>query len=132
MPQWPSWFGQFCPRTRRIGSRDGRWQADPVAQGGDAQPVAVRVFEGALAPSEPFFIDANRELLRHGIYVVDIEVDQGVRPSVAVVLRQVKPGMPTCYGDEGGKARLELMLPLFDEPEPPIPCDSPCCVAKAR
>lgn len=83
------------------------------AQGGDAQPVAVRVFEGALAPSEPFFIDGNRELLRHGIYVVDIEVDQGVRPSVALVLRQVKPGMPTCYGDERGKAGLELMLPLF-------------------
>jgi hypothetical protein len=30
-------------------------------------------------------------------------VDQGVRPSVALVLRQVKPGIPTCHGDEPGK-----------------------------
>jgi hypothetical protein len=76
-------------------------------------------------PGEPFLIDGNPELVGHGIDVLDIEVDQGVRPSVALVLREVKPGMPACHGHEPGKAGLKLMLPLFDEPEPPIPCDTP-------
>jgi hypothetical protein len=104
------------------------WSTGLGAPGGDPQPVAVQVYESALPPGEPFFIDRNPELLGHGIDVLDIEVDQGVRPSIARVLREVQPGMPTCYGDEPGKAGLELMLPLFDEPEPSIPSDSPRCV----
>jgi hypothetical protein len=95
------------------------------AGGGDAQPVAVRVYEGALPPGEPFLIDGNPELLGHGIDVLDIQVDQRVRPSVTLVLREVKPGTPACHGHEPGKAGLKLMLPLFDEPEPPVPRDGP-------
>src|SRR3954466_2736336 len=92
---------------------------------GDAQPVAVGVREVALAPGEPVLIDGNPELLGERIDVPDVEVDQGVRPSVAGVLRQIQPDVSTCDGDEPGKAGFELMLPLLDEPEPPVPRDSP-------
>src|SRR3954452_13825032 len=92
---------------------------------GDAQSVAVGVREVALAPGEPVLIDGNPELLGERIDVPDVEVDQGVRPSVARVLRQVQPDVSTCDGDEPGKAGFELMLPLLDEPEPPVPRDSP-------
>src|SRR3954452_22810012 len=102
--------------------RDVRWSGAP---GGDAQPVAVRVHEGALPPGEPVLVDGNSELLGHGVDVPDVEVDQGVGPSVALVLGQVQPDVATCHGDEPGKAGLELVLPLLDEAEPPIPFDSP-------
>jgi hypothetical protein len=94
------------------------------APGGDAQPVAVRVYDIALASGEAFFIDRDPELLGHSVDVVDIEVDQGLRRSVALVLRQVKADVPACHRDEPRKPGLELMLPLFDEPEPPIPSNS--------
>src|SRR4051794_41267530 len=101
------------------------WSSGLGAPGGNSQPVAVQVYESALPPGEPFFIDGNPELLGYGIDVLDIEVEQSVRPSIALVLRQVKPDIPTCHGDEPGKAGLELMLPFLDEPEAPVPCDGP-------
>jgi hypothetical protein len=61
-------------------------RSHPGAPGGNAQPVAVGIDEGALTPRDPVFIDGNPELLGHGIDVLDIEVDQGVRPSVALLL----------------------------------------------
>ena len=68
------------------------WSSGLGTPGGDPQPVAVQVYESALPPGEPFFIDGNPELLGNGIDVLDIEVDQGVRPSVALMLGQVNPG----------------------------------------
>ena len=62
------------------------WSSGLGAPGGDSQPVAVQVYETALPPGEPFLIDGNPELLGKGIDVLDIEVDQGIRPSVARVL----------------------------------------------
>src|SRR5436190_15246244 len=91
----------------------------------DAKPVAVRVYEVALAPGEPIFVHGYPELLGHGIDVLDIEVDQRVRPSVALVLRQVDPHSPACHGHEPGEAGLELMLPLLGEPEPRVPRGGP-------
>lgn len=52
-------------------------------------------------------------------------MDERVWPSVTLVLREVEPDPSTCDRDERGKARLELMLPLLDEPEALIPADSP-------
>src|SRR4051794_11017436 len=101
------------------------WSSGLGAPGGNSQPVAVQVYESALPPGEPFFIDGNPELLGHGIDVLDIQMDQGIRTGVALVLRQVEPDIATCHRDEPGKAGLELMLPLLGEPEPPIPSDSP-------
>src|SRR5207237_988764 len=64
-------------------------------------------------------------LLGHMVDVIDIEVDQGVRSSVTLVLRQVHADAPTSHGDEPRTTGLELMLPLLYKPEPPIPADSP-------
>ena len=47
--------------------------------GGDAKSVAVRVHQVALPPGETLFIDWDPELLRHGVDVPDIEMDQGHR-----------------------------------------------------
>jgi hypothetical protein len=41
------------------------------APGGDAKPVAVRVYEVAFPPGQPFFIDGNPELL--GLRLVGTE-----------------------------------------------------------
>src|SRR5437870_5141226 len=78
---------------------------------GYAEPIGVRVYERAFPSGEAFFIDGDAELRGDGIDVTHIEVDQGVRPGVARVLREVEPDVPTRYGDEPGKAGLELMLP---------------------
>src|SRR3954467_9411202 len=71
------------------------------------QPVAVRVNEVALTPREAFFVDGDPELLGHGIDVPDVEMDQGVRPGVALVLRQVQADIASRHGDEQGEAGLE-------------------------
>jgi hypothetical protein len=87
--------------------------------GGNPKPVPVGVDEGALPPGEPFLVDADVELLGHGVDVPDVEVDQGVRPGVARVLGEVEPDIPARDRDEPGKARLELMLPLLTKPRRP-------------
>ena len=38
---------------------------------------------------------------------------------------RVEAGIATGHGDEPRKAWFELMLPFFDEPEPPVPCNRP-------
>ena len=48
--------------------------------------------------------------------------------SIALVLREVQPDTAACYGDKPWKAGPELVLPLLDEPEAPVPGDSPRCV----
>jgi hypothetical protein len=58
----------------------------------------------ALSTGEPFVINGNPELLGHVIDVLDIEVDQCVRPSVALVLRQVKPDIPRAVETNQGKS----------------------------
>jgi hypothetical protein len=76
-----------CSQRASVTATTGQsWSGAPS---GDAQPVAVRVDEGALAPGESVFVDGDPELLRNGVDVVDLQVDQGVRSSVALVLRQV-------------------------------------------
>jgi hypothetical protein len=50
-------------------------------------------------------------------------VDEGVGARVALVLRKIEPHVPARDGDEPGKARFELMLPLLVESEPPVPVD---------
>src|SRR5690242_5779935 len=94
----------------------------------DTQPVAVRVHEVAFPSGQTIFVDWDPELVRDGIDVLDVQMDQGVRPSVARVLRQVKPNAPTCHRDEPGEAGLELVLPLFRKSEPLVPRDRPARV----
>src|SRR5204863_1375337 len=77
------------------------------APGGDPEAVAVRVHERALPPGEPFLIDGNAELLGDGVDVPDVEMDQGVRPSVALVLGQVDPDVAPSHRDEPRETRLE-------------------------
>lgn len=96
------------------------------------QPVAVRVDEVALTTREAFFVDGDPELLGHGIDVPDVEMDQGVRPGVALVLREVEPDVATGDGDEQRETRLELVLPLLREPEPLIPPHGPRGVLDAE
>lgn len=88
-------------------------------------PVAARVHEVALPPGETVSIDWDPRLLRHGVDVADVEVDQGVGPGVALVLREVQPNVSPNYRYEPRKARLELVIPLLPEAESPVPLDSP-------
>ena len=92
---------------------------------GDAESVAVRVHEVAFPSGEAVFVYGNPELRRHRVDVLDVEVDQRVRTSVAFVLRKIKPNVAPSHGNEPGEAGLELVLPLLDEPEAPVPIDSP-------
>lgn len=71
------------PRPIRRGRAKPRRLGAP---GGNAQAIAVRVYQGALSPSEPFFIDGDSEFRGHSVNVVDVEMDQGIRPSVPLVL----------------------------------------------
>ena len=92
------------------------------------QSVPVGVFKVTLAPSKTVFIHGNAELLRDGVDVVDVEVDEGVRTRITLVFREVKTDAATRDGDEPGKARLELMLPLLLESETLVPGNSPTCI----
>src|SRR5438067_3901100 len=85
------------------------------------QSIAVRIYQGALTPGEPFVIDEDTELGGYDIDALDVEMDQRVRPGVAFVLREVEPNAPACHGNEPGKVGLELMLPLLLETEPLVP-----------
>ena len=76
--------------------------------GGDPKAVAIRVHESALPPGEPFFVDGDTELLGDGVDVSDIQMDQGVRPSVTLVLGQVEADVAPSHRDEPWEARLEL------------------------
>jgi hypothetical protein len=98
------------------------------ASSGDPQPIAVRIFESALAPRETFFIDGNTELLRHRIDVVDVQVNKRVGSRVSRVFGQVEPNATAGYRNEPRKARLELMLPLLPETEALIPRNGPVCI----
>src|SRR5215210_755968 len=64
-------------------------------------------------------------LLRHRVDVFDVEVNQGVRPRIALVFRQVDPNVAARYGDKPREARLKLVRPLLTEPQALIPHDSP-------
>ena len=86
---------------------------------------AVRVFEVAFPPGEPVFMDGNPELVGYGVDVLDIEVGSrcpAERGPCAPTGRAAHSRVPRKRTREVG---LELMLPLFDEPEPPVPSDSP-------
>ncbi len=62
----------------------------------DAESVAVRVHEVAFPSGEAAF-----------------------------VLREIEPNVAASDRNEPGEAGLELVLPLLDEPEAPVPVDSP-------
>jgi hypothetical protein len=65
------------------GSASGSRSSDP-------EPVAVRVFDVDLATGETFLIDREPELRRNSVDVLHIQVDERVRPRVALVLRITK------------------------------------------
>jgi hypothetical protein len=44
-----------------------------VATGGDAQPVAVWIYEGGLAAGKAFFIDGDTEFFRYSINILDVD-----------------------------------------------------------
>jgi hypothetical protein len=94
------------------------------ARGRDPQAVAVRVFQITFAPGETLFIDRNPELLRYGIDVIDVEVDQCAWRCVAAVFREIKPNPPAGDANEPRQSWLELMLPLLLESEALVPLDS--------
>src|SRR5207253_4911375 len=94
----------------------------------NAQPVAVRVFDIALPPSKTFLIDRDLELLGDSIDVIEIQMDEGVRARVTLVLREIEPDATSGYRDEQRKARLELMLPLLAESKPLVPRHCTACV----
>jgi hypothetical protein len=89
------------------------------------EPVAVWIFKVTLPPSKTLFIDGNPELLRDGVDVTDVQVDEGVGPCVSLVLREIDPNASAYHRNKRWKARLELMLPLLQESEPLVPGDSP-------
>ena len=67
-----------------------------------AQPVAVGIFEITFPPGETLFVDRDSELFRDGVDVVEVQVDQGVGTSVALVFRQVEPDVAARHRDNHG------------------------------
>jgi hypothetical protein len=82
------------------------------------QTVAVRVFEMHLTTGKPLLVHRNAELLGDAVDVVDVEMNEGVRSRVTLVLREVEVDVSSCNGNEPRKVGLELMLPFLFEPEP--------------
>jgi hypothetical protein len=68
-----------CPPSWRLGAASRYTQS-----------IAVGIYQGALTPGEPFVIDEDTELGGYDIDVLDVEMDQRVRPGVALVLREVE------------------------------------------
>jgi hypothetical protein len=77
-----------------------------------------------LTTGKTLLVYRNAELLRDAVDVIDVEMNQGVRSRVTLVLREVEVDVSSCNGDEPRKAGLELMLPFLFEPEPLVPGDS--------
>ena len=122
----------ICAEAARpvsIRHRPAAANAPPLwSAGGDTKPIAVRIYQIALPTGEPLFIHGNSKLRGYSVDVVDIEMNQRVTPSIALVFRQVEPHAPTYHGDEQRKAGLELVLPFLDESEPSVPHDRACRV----
>ena len=89
----------------------------------DAQPVPVRVDESTLPSSKTLLVDGNTELRGYDVHIVDVQVDQRVGTSIALVFGQVEPHSSAHDGDEPGEAWLELVPPLLLEPEALVPGD---------
>ena len=104
--------------------RDDAWAGRSGTASCYSQPIAVWVDERALPTGESFFVDGDTELLGHSIDVPDIEMNQRVRPGIALVLGEVQPDVSARHRDKPGEAGLELMLPLLRKPESLIPSHS--------
>src|SRR4051794_38689475 len=76
-----------------------------------------------LTTGEALFVHRNAELLGDAVDVMDVEMDEGVRSCVTLVLGEVEVEVSSCNGDEPREAGLELMLPFLLEPEPLVPGD---------
>jgi hypothetical protein len=85
------------------------------------ESVPVRVFKVTLASSEAFLVDGDPQLRRNGINVPDIQMDERVRPRVALVFGEIEPQTSAGNRDEQREAGLELMLPLFAEVQSFVP-----------
>jgi hypothetical protein len=94
------------------------------ASGRYPQPIAVRVFEMHLTTGKALLVYRKAELLGDAVDVIDVEMNEGVRSRVTLVLREVEVDVSSCDGNEPRKAGLELMLPFLFEPEPLVPGDS--------
>jgi hypothetical protein len=77
-----------------------------------------------LTTGKALVVYGKAELLGDAVDVVDVEMNEGVRSRVTLVLREVEVDVSSCDGNEPRKAGLELMLPFLFEPEPLVPGDS--------
>jgi hypothetical protein len=96
-----SWGGQLAlhvaealPVRQRTRSQHGPASG---TRGCDAKPVPIGVFEIAFSPGEALFIHGSAELIRDGVDVVDVQVDEGVRSRVSLVFRQIEPHAASRY-----------------------------------
>jgi hypothetical protein len=88
-----------------------------------AEPVAVQVLQVALSPCKAFLVHGNPEFGRNRVDVLEVQMDEGVRSSIALVLGEVEADASTRDGDEQREAGLELMLPLLAEAQALVPGD---------
>ena len=95
------------------------------APGRYTRPVAVRIFQSALPPRKTLFVDGDATLLRDGVDVIDVKVDERVRPRVTRMFGEIRAGTSSRHRNKPRQARLELMLPLLAEAEPLVPGNSP-------
>ena len=86
--------------------------------------MSVRLELDRLLPSYALFVDRNCELLRNGIDVIDVEMDERVRSCVSFMLGEIELDAPARNRDEPRQARFELMLPLLLESEPLVPANA--------
>jgi hypothetical protein len=77
-----------------------------------------------LTTGKALLVYRKAELLGDAVDVIDVEMDEGVRSCVTLVLREVDVDVSSCNGDEPREAGLELMLPFLPEPESLVPGDS--------
>jgi len=77
-----------------------------------------------LTTGQALLVHRYAELLGDAVDVTDVEMNEGVRSSVTLVLGEVEVDVSSCNGNEPRKAGLELMLPFLFEPEPLVPGDS--------
>jgi hypothetical protein len=98
------------------------------APGRDSQPISVRVFEVALAAGQAILVYCDTELFGHRFNVVDVEMKEGVGPSITLVLRKVDSNSPSGHRHEPGKPRFKLVLPLFRKAQPRVPRNRACSI----
>src|SRR3546814_10329751 len=96
------------------------WSSDVCSSDLDAEAVAGGVADLDLAGPR-LLVDVDAELSRDRVDVVDVEVGEGTRRSVAGVLGEVQMHLAAAQEQVERQVRLEAVLTDLREPQPLVP-----------